>query len=109
MITSWGHWKSYPRSGRGENIEAPIGPGLYEVRHAQSGDLFAFGTADNLAETLARLPVSPRSLIRLLARRPAAALPELEYRIFATTTRAAAKTAAERMIDRREAWWRGAA
>ena len=49
MIASWGNWKSYPKPGRRENIEAPIDPGIYEVRHAQTGELFAFGAADNLA------------------------------------------------------------
>jgi hypothetical protein len=109
MIASWGNWKSYPRPGRRENIEAPIDPGIYEVRHAQSGDLFAFGAADNLAEALSRLPMSPRSLIAVLARRKPAMVPDLEYRVCATSTRADARTAAERMINRRQTWLRGAA
>jgi hypothetical protein len=36
-------------------------------------------------------------------------LPELEYRTFSTTTRANARIAFERMIDRRETYMRGAA
>jgi hypothetical protein len=32
----WSDWKRYPRPGRGENIEAPITPGIYEVRIAGS-------------------------------------------------------------------------
>jgi len=31
MIARWSEWKRYPTPLRGENIEAPIGPGLYEV------------------------------------------------------------------------------
>jgi hypothetical protein len=36
MISTWSEWKRYPRAARGENIEAPISPGLYEVRFAGS-------------------------------------------------------------------------
>ena len=39
MISTWSEWKRYPRAGRGENIEAPISPGIYEVRYAGSGAL----------------------------------------------------------------------
>jgi hypothetical protein len=109
MIASWGNWKSYPKPGRRENIEAPIDPGIYEVRHTQTGELFAFGATDNLAEALSRLPIAPRSLISVLSRRPPALLPDLEYRVCATSSRDDARTAAERMIGRRETWMRGAA
>ena len=34
MISTWSEWKRYPRAERGENIEAPISPGIYEVRYA---------------------------------------------------------------------------
>ena len=107
MISTWSEWKRYPRAGRYENIEAPISPGIYEVRHAASGALFSFGAVDNLASALAQLPVStPKSWF---ARREAEALPELEYRTCATSSKADAKTAAERMIGRRETYMSGAA
>ena len=35
MISTWSEWKRYPRAGRGENIEAPITPGIYEVRYCR--------------------------------------------------------------------------
>ena len=41
MIATWSEWKCYPRAVRGEQLEAPIGPGIYEVRYASSGALFA--------------------------------------------------------------------
>jgi hypothetical protein len=109
MIANWTQWKSYPRAARGENIEAPIGPGLYEVRHAASGALFAFDAADNLAQALAKLPVVPKSLASWFGKGVPANLPELEYRTFPTTTRANARIAAARMIERRETYMRGAA
>ncbi len=29
MISTWSEWKRYPRVGRGENIVAPISPGIF--------------------------------------------------------------------------------
>jgi hypothetical protein len=109
MISTWSDWKHYPRAGRGENIEAPIGPGIYEVRYTSSGGLFSFGAVDNLANALALLPLTPKSLTSWFGLREAAALPDLEYRICATSTKADAKVAAERMIGRRETYMSGAA
>ena len=39
MISTWSEWKRYPRPGRGDNLEAPISPGIYEVRIAGTGGL----------------------------------------------------------------------
>jgi len=108
MNAVWTEWKTYPRIARGETIEAPIGPGIFEVRHAASGALFAFDAADSLVQALARL-ASPKSLVSWFGRRAPVNLPELEYRTFSTTTRANARIAQARMIDRRETYMRGAA
>jgi hypothetical protein len=109
MIANWTDWKHYPRAARGETIEASIGPGLFEVRIVQTGALFAFEATDNLAQALAKISVRPKSFISWFGRRDAAMLPELEYRTFPTTTRANARIAFDRMIDRRETYMRGAA
>jgi hypothetical protein len=101
MISTWSDWKRYPRPGRGENIEAPICPGIYEVRYAGTGALHSFEAVDNIAEALAVLHVGSKSWF---GRRDPATLPELEYRTCATSTKADAKIAAERMIGRREAF-----
>jgi len=61
MISTWSEWKRYPRAGRGENIEAPISPGIYEVRIAGSGALHTFGAVDNVAQALSVLPVGSKS------------------------------------------------
>ncbi len=108
MIPSWTEWKRYPKAARGENIEAPIGPGIYEVRYRSSGALFAFGAVDNLALALSVLQVAPKSLTSWFARREPSP-PDLDYRTCATATKADAKTAAERMIGRRETYMSGAA
>src|SRR5262249_60541359 len=95
MISKWSEWKRYPRPGRGENIEPPITPGIYEVRVAGSGALHSFDAVDNVAQALAMLQVGSRSWF---GRRDPAALPDLEYRTCATSTRAARKAAPARTI-----------
>jgi hypothetical protein len=106
MISTWSEWKRYPRAGRGENIEAPISPGIYEVRYAGTGALFSFDAVDNVASALSLLPASSKSWF---SRRGPAVMPDLEYRTCATSSKADAKAAAERMIGRRETYMSGAA
>jgi hypothetical protein len=106
MISTWSEWKRYPRAERGENIEAPISPGIYEVRYAGTGALHSFDAVENVAQALSMLQVTTRSWF---GRREPAKAPDLEYRTCATSTKSDAKAAAERMIGRREAYMSGAA
>jgi hypothetical protein len=109
MIGRWTEWKRFPRAERGEHIEAPIGPGIYEVREASTGALFTFGAAESVAQALAALAFPPRSLTSWFRSGGTVNAPDLEYRTCATSTKAEARTAAEGMVNRREAWLRGAA
>src|SRR3954449_12369656 len=106
MISKWSEWKRYPRPGRNQNIEAPISPGIFEVRFAGTGALHSFEAVDNVAQALALLPVGSKSWF---GRRENTTLPDLEYRTCATSSKADAKAAAQRMIGRREAYMSGAA
>ena len=106
MISTWSEWKRYPRPGRGENIEAPISPGIYEVRFAGTGALHSFGAVENVAQALALLSAGSKSWF---GRRETTAGLDLEYRTCATSSKADAKAAAERMIGRRETYMSGAA
>lgn len=106
MISTWSEWKRYPRQTRGENLEAPISPGIYEVRFAGTGALHSFDAVDNVAQALSLLSVGSKSWF---GRRDTTDTPELEYRTCATSTKADAKAAAERMIGRRETYLSGAA
>jgi hypothetical protein len=106
MISTWSEWKRYPRAGRGENIEAPISPGIYEVRLAGTGALHSFGAVDNVAQALSQLTIRSKSWF---GRREPTESPDLEYRTCATSTKADAKAATERMIGRREIYMSGAA
>ena len=80
--------------------------GIYEVRVAATGALHSFGAVDNVAQALSLLPTGAKSWF---GRRDAAGSPDLEYRTCATSTKADAKAAAERMIGRRETYMSGAA
>jgi len=106
MISTWSEWKRYPRTGRGENLEAPITPGIYEVRFVASGALHSFGAVDNVAQALALLPAASKSWF---SRRASAETVDLEYRTCATSSKADAKAVADRMIGRRETYMSGAA
>ncbi len=106
MISTWSEWKRYPRPGRGENLEAPISPGIYEVHFAATGALHSFDAVDNVAQALALLAVGTKSWF---GRRDATEISDLEYRTCAASSKADAKAAAERMIGRRETYMSGAA
>jgi hypothetical protein len=106
MISTWSEWKRYPRLGRGENLEAPISPGIYEVRFAATGALHSFGAVENVAQALALLPAASKSWF---SRRTSVKIPDLEYRTCATSTKADAKAVADRMIGRRDTYLSGAA
>ena len=106
MISTWSEWKRYPRPGRGENIEAPITPGIYEVRYCRHR------RAALVRGGRQRRPGAGAAAGRLqiMVQPPRAAkLPDLEYRTCATSSKADAKAAAQRMIGRRETYMSGAA
>ena len=104
MVSTWSEWRRYPKASRGETLQAPIGPGVFEVRHASSGALFAFDAVDNIALALSTLSLGPKSFVSWFGKRDPAVTPDLEYRTYATSTRDEAKVVAERMIGRREAF-----
>ena len=106
MSSSRTAWTRFPRPGRGDTLAAPIPPGISEVRIACTGALYSFGAVDNLAQALALLPVGSKSWF---GRRDTSDVPDLEYRTCATSSKADAKAAAERMIGRRETYMSGAA
>lgn len=105
MTRHWSSWKPFPDAGRGEHIEAPVGPGVYEVRRAGSGALVAFGHTASVAQTLAGL--APRKRARawmLLFARSAARSEPLEYRVVSMDTTASAKSFAAGLRSRRQTY-----
>jgi hypothetical protein len=105
MSARWTEWKSYPDAYHGEYIEAPIGPGLYEVCYSATRQRVAFGCTTNVARTLAEV-LKPRKARRwsLFRRAPAPYTSgELEYRAWPTATLADAKVAIDQIVNRRDA------
>jgi hypothetical protein len=55
MMQTWGGWKRFPDVKGGDVVEAPAGPGVYEVRHMLTGRVVAFGHSGDVAHTIAGL------------------------------------------------------
>ncbi len=109
MVQTWSSWKRFPDADIGDHIEAPIGPGVYEVRHTLTGRVIAFGHAGNVANALTDLKLNGGINIfaRLFRRRPLVSrVSDLEYRTCAATTRAEARTTASRLLGLRQTAWR---
>jgi hypothetical protein len=111
MIGNWTTWKQFPSAERGEHVEAPIGPGVYEVRDTSNGDLMAFDAAANVAQALASLRKPPaRSWARLFGGdRRVFRAPDMEYRTCAASSVGEAKMMAQALLGRRQVYWRGKA
>ncbi len=108
MVQSWSGWKRFPDVQSGENVEAPMGPGVYEVRHSLTGRVIAFGPASNVAQALSELKVNGgvSPFMRLFRKPPLVPrVADLEYRTCAAQSRAEAKTAAHRLLGLRQTAW----
>ena len=109
MVQTWSNWKRFPDAYSGEHVEAPIGPGVYEVRHTMTGRVVAFGHSGNVANSLADLKLTAGSSAstRLFRKQPLVSrVADLEYRTCAAASRAEAKTAAQRLVGLRQTAWR---
>ncbi|HZP76178.1 MAG TPA: hypothetical protein VFB45_08570 [Pseudolabrys sp.] len=108
MTSSWSSWRHFPQVQGLDPIEAPAGPGVYEVRHTLTGRAIAFGYSANVARSLRELKIDGASGWSRLFRREVHPVrtSDLEYRICATQTRSEAKTAAQRLMGLRQTYWR---
>ena len=108
MIGPWSNWKSFPNAHQGEHIQAPIGPGVYEVCHVSTQELVAFGHTSNVARALSNVlpPAGRKWPFFRRAARPRYRSSELEYRTCAAGSLAEARVAAEQLIGHRQALWR---
>ncbi len=106
MMHTWSGWKRFPETHTGDAVQAPIGPGVYEVRHTLSGRVVAFGSAGNVARALSKLKVNggiASSFVRLFRKQPLARRSlDLEYRTCAAGSRAEARIAAQRLLGLRQ-------
>lgn len=109
MVQSWSAWKRFPDARAGGVVEAPIGPGVYEVRHTMTGRVVAFGSTSNVANAISELKVNGgvSAFARFFGRQPLVPRTnDLEYRTYAAASRAEAKTAASRFQSLRQSAWR---
>ncbi len=109
MVQTWSSWKRFPDVESGDNVVAPIGPGVYEVRHSLTGRLIAFGPAGNVAQALSELKLDGgiSTFAKLFRKAPLVPrVSDLEYRTCAAASRAEAKTAAHRLLGLRQTAWR---
>jgi hypothetical protein len=109
MVQTWSTWKRFPDAQSGEHVEAPIGPGVYEVRHTRTGRVVAFGHSGNVANALADLKLNDGvgAFTRLFRKQPLVSrVSDLEYRTCAATSRSEARTAAQRLVGLRQTAWR---
>lgn len=108
MVQTWSSWKRFPDVESGDNVEAPIGPGVYEVRHAMTGRVVAFGPAANVAQALSELKLDGGGTFARLFRKQTLVprVADLEYRTCAAASRAEAKVAAQRLLGLRQTAWR---
>jgi hypothetical protein len=109
MAQTWSSWKRFPDAEIGGLVEAPIGPGVYEVRHTLTGRLVAFGHTGNVANAISELKVERGGNAFTRMFRPApltSRVADLEYRTCAAASRAEAKTTAQRLMGLRQTAWR---
>ena len=109
MVQTWSSWKRFPDSGSGDGIEAPVGPGVYEVRHSMTGRVVAFGSAGHVAGALSELSLNGGVglFARLFKRQPLGSRgADLEFRTCSTGSRAEARTTAHRLMSLRQSAWR---
>ena len=108
-MQSWSSWKRFPDAQSGGVVEAPIGPGVYEVRHTLTGRVVAFGHSANVANALSELKLNGGvgTFARLFRKQPLVSrVSDLEYRTCAASTRAEAKVTAHRLLGLRQTAWR---
>jgi len=104
MTDHWTSWKFFPDDFYDDVLQAPAGPGLYEVCRSSTREQVAFGCARNVADALNEL-VRPRGIRKWLSFRRGGRYEsgELEYRVWPTATLAEAKAVYGLIRERHEA------
>ena len=109
MIQTWSNWKRFPDVESGDSVEAPSGPGVYEVRHTMTGRLMAFGHSGDVAHAISELKLKRGVSLfaRFFGRQPLVSrVADLEFRTCAAASRAEAKTSARRLMGLRQTAWK---
>jgi hypothetical protein len=104
MADRWTGWKSFPDDYHGEYIQAPMGPGLFEVCRASTREPVAFGCTRNVADSLGDV-LKPRGLRKWLSFRGKRSYDTggLEYRTWPTATVSDARRVVDMIRERHQA------
>ncbi len=106
MTVSWTTWRTFAHPLSGLPLDAPAGPGVFEVRHVTTGEQVAFAVSANVAGSLATLIQPAASGLRsIFARRRIVHRPvDLEYRVCATASMKEARAEEDRLNGLRRAY-----
>jgi hypothetical protein len=98
----WTSWRSFRDAKHGDYLEAPIGPGIYEIRRASDRESLKLACTTNIANALSVFCKPGKRRWRFLFRTVATYAPgELEYRFWSHVTPSEAKIALEEMLEQR--------
>ena len=53
--SGWSNWEKFPNPVKDEYLNAPIGPGVYQLRNKKTGELIMFGRSKNVAARMTSL------------------------------------------------------
>ena len=106
MTVAWTDWRTFPDVYSGLTLDAPAGPGVFEVRHIATGEQVAFAVSANVAASLETLIQPPASGLRsIFARKRIVHRPiDLEYRVCATASVKDARSEEDRLNNLRRAY-----
>lgn len=106
MPVAWTDWRTFPDVHSGLRLDAPAGPGVFEVRHVATGEQVAFAVSANVAASLATLIQPQASGLRsIFARKRILHRPvDLEYRVCATASVKEARSEEDRLNGLRRAY-----
>lgn len=106
MSVAWTAWRHFPDAHSGVPLDAPAGPGVFEVRHIATGEQVAFAVSSNVAGSLATLIQPPASgLLSIFARKRIVHRPiDMEYRVCATASIKDARSEEDRLNGLRRAY-----
>ena len=106
MTIAWTAWRTFPDLHSGMPLDAPAGPGVFEVRHIATGEQVAFAVSSDVAGSLATL-IQPQAsgLLSIFARKRITHRPiDLEYRVCATASMKEARSEEDRLNGLRRAY-----
>ncbi len=101
MEERWASWRSFENSELSGYLEAPVGPGVYEIRQTSDRALVKLSFTTNIAHELSIFLARGKGSQFLFWTHTPYANGELEYRFWSVNTRAKAKTTLRQIKEQR--------